>query len=58
MRTYILSMCDLRTKKQTTYRCQANTFSEAVTKAQKAISGFPGLSSGNNGGQSHAALNH
>ncbi len=43
MRTYILAMCDLRTKKQTRYRCQANSFNEAVAKAQKAIAGFPNL---------------
>ena len=43
MRTYILALCDLRTKKLTRFRCQAKTFNEAVTLAQKAINGFPNL---------------
>ena len=29
MRTYILSMCDMRTKKQTRFQCQASSFNEA-----------------------------
>lgn len=47
MRTYILSMFDKRTKKSTQFRCQAPTFDEAVTMAQKALAGIPGLPLGN-----------
>ncbi len=43
MRTYILSMCDMRTKKYTRYQCQASSFKEAISKAQEALNGFPGL---------------
>jgi len=57
MRTYILSMCDLRTKKQSRFRCQANSFKEAVGKAQKALNGFPGFATGSEGGRAYEAVN-
>jgi len=43
MRTYVLSMGYRRTSKRVCYYCQANSFSEAISKAQKAIPGFPNL---------------
>lgn len=43
MRTYILALSDLRTKKLTRFRCQAKSFNEAVEMAQRAIKGFPNL---------------
>ncbi|ELQ8316816.1 hypothetical protein R2571_005702 [Pseudomonas aeruginosa] len=51
MRTYILSMCDMRTKKQTRFQCQASSFNEALRKAQQALNGFPGLQENGVGGR-------
>jgi len=46
MRTYILSMCDMRTKKYCRFQCQASSFQEAVAMAQKTLNGGFPLSSG------------
>ncbi len=56
MRTYILSMCDMRNKKYTRYQCQASSFKEAVAKAQADLNGFPAFA-GNDLGVRHASLN-
>ncbi|TXG98842.1 MAG: hypothetical protein E6R08_03655 [Nevskiaceae bacterium] len=40
MRTYILSMTILHTQQKATFRCEANTFGDAIDKAEKAHPGF------------------
>jgi hypothetical protein len=58
MRTYILAMWDMRTKRYTRFQCQANSFNEAVEKAQKSLNGgFPGFAMGTANGGRHASFN-
>lgn len=57
MRTFVLSMSNRITKKQTTFRCEANSYNEAVEKAQKALGGSR-RSSRNNGGFGYASFNY
>lgn len=58
MRTYILAMCDMRTKQYSRFQCQANSFKEAVEKAQKALNGgFPGFELGSENGGRYAPFN-
>lgn len=56
MRTYILSMCNMKTKQYSRYQCQANSFSEAVEMAQKALNGLPHLATGQKEAR-HASFN-
>lgn len=40
MRTYVLSIANLHTRQRATFRCEAASFSEALSKAQSAKPGF------------------
>lgn len=58
MRTYILAMCDMRTKQYSRFQCQASSFKEAIEKAQKSLTGeFPGFEKGAVKGGRYASFN-
>ena len=58
MRTYILSLVNLSTGKQASFRCEAASFSDALEQAEKAHPGiFSALRSPNPEESKHAAFN-